>query len=170
MDQLRRLAIAVAAALALVLLLPAGSFATAHVASQSSCAGNGADFKITLGFDPGTLQPTASPSVNTACVAGGNNIAYDASTLPTGMTWSIVFPEPTLGNSVLANGCQFGSGSGESSSCTVIANPPSGDYYYTVILKKGTSTYTLDPRVIIGHGAGMPGSPQKKPAAPASQP
>lgn len=167
MNQLRRLAIGAAAILGVILLLPSASFATAHVASQSPCTGDGADFKITLGFDSGKLEPTAMPGVNSACVAGGNSIAFDASNLPSGMGWSVVFPEPTLGSSVLANGCTFGSGSGESSTCTVIPSPTAGDYYYTVILTKGTSRYTLDPRVIIGHG-GKPGSVKhrKKPARP----
>jgi len=167
-NQLRRLAIGVAAALGLALLLPAGSFATAHVASQSTCSGSGANFSITLGFNSNTLQPTAAPSVNSACVGGQNTISFTTSSLPSGWSWSVVFPAPTLNNPVLANGCTFGSGANQSSTCTVITSPTSGDYYYTVILTDTNGqSYTLDPRVIIGQ-SGFPGArkPHKKPASP----
>jgi hypothetical protein len=156
-NQLKRLAIGIAAVLCLALLIPTGSFATAHVATKTSCTGDGADFAITLGFDSTKLQPTATPSSNGACVAGGNSISFNASNLPSGMTWTVVFPQPTLGQSVLANNCTFGNGTNQSSSCTVITDPPSGDYYYTVIESDANGTYTLDPRVIIGQ-SGMPGS------------
>lgn len=160
MNQLKRLAIGAAATL-LTLLLPSGSFATAKVASQSPCTGNGANFSISLGFDSTKLQPTASPSSNSGCVAGGDSISFTTSNLPSGWGWSVVFPEPTLGNSVLANGCTFGNGNNQSSTCTVITDPPSGDYNYTVILTNGNSQYTLDPRVIIGQ-SGFPGAKRHK--------
>lgn len=158
MNQLRRLAIGVGAALGLALLLPTGSFGTARVASKTSCTGTGADFAVTLGFDSTKLQPTATPSANGACVAGGNSISFNASNLPSGMTWSVVFPQASLNNPVLANNCKFGDGANQSTSCTVVTDPTSGDYYYTVIeTDKNNNTYTLDPRVIIGE-SGMPGA------------
>lgn len=177
MNQLRRLAIPFATALGLILLLPTGSFATAHVAGQSSCSGDGADFSISLGFDSTKLQPTATPASNTACVAGGNTVAFNASNLPSGWTWSVVFPQATLNNPVLQNNCKFGDGANQQSSCTVVTNPVGGDYYYTIIeTDTNNNSYTLDPRVIIGHG-GKPGSVKRhrkaasdKAAASAPQP
>lgn len=171
MNPLKRLAIGVAAALGLALLLPTGSFATARVLSQSPCTGSGADFGITVGFDSSNREPTASPSVNSACVSGGDTISFGASSLPSGWSWSVVFPEPSLNNPVLANGCTFGSGTNQSSRCTVITSPTAGDYYYTVILTDANGNeYTLDPRVIIAQ-SGMPGATKKhhkKPASPAT--
>lgn len=175
MNHVKRLAIGIFAVLSLALFVPTRSFATARVASKSSCSGSGADFTITLGFDSGKLQPTATPSSNGPCVAGGDSISFNASNLPSGMTWSVVFPQATLNDPVLANNCKFGSS--QSSSCTVVTSPTSGDYYYTVIETQGNNTYTLDPRVIIGQ-SGFPGAtkrhkkttgPKSAAASPAQQ-
>ncbi len=166
MNKILPAATGLAAALVLAVLTPTWSYATAKVDSQSPCSGSG-NFSITLGFDSGTQKPTVSAASNSTCVVGGSTIAFVSSSLPAGMSWSITFPAPSAGGSVLANSCTFGSGSGQSSSCTVITSPPSGDYYYTVTLTSGGNSYVLDPKVIIS-GVGTPRHHRKKKSASAT--
>jgi hypothetical protein len=146
MNKLARSSAGLAAGLGLALLLPAAAFATARVASKSTCTSSG-DFSITLGFDSSTSTPTATPSSNTTCVMGGNSVSFVASGLPTGMTWTVTFPSQTVGGSVFTNSCTFGSS--QNSSCTVVASPGSGDYYYSVTETLNGTPYVLDPKVII---------------------
>ncbi|HEV3278211.1 MAG TPA: hypothetical protein VG860_15445 [Terriglobia bacterium] len=165
MNKLVRLAIGFAAAFSLALLLPTASFANPRVSAKSNCSGSG-NFSITLGFNSSTNLPTVSPASNVTCVGGGGTVSFDASGLPSGMTWTATFPSQSVGGSLFTSSCTFGTSA--NSTCTVASGPSSGDYFYSVSVTNANGTYTLDPKVIIS-GIGQPKPKHhKNPASPAT--
>jgi hypothetical protein len=150
------------AALFLALVTPVWSSANTSRGDQSPCTSSG-NFTVTLGYNSSTQTPTATPSSNSTCVIGGSTVSFTTSNLA-GMTWTAAFPTTGAGTSVFTNNCTFGSGTGQSSSCTVISGPTAGDYHYTVtVTDSNGNNHVLDPKVIIGNmGHPTPRHRQKK--------
>jgi hypothetical protein len=174
MKNMARLVIIMIAALGVMTLLPAVSSATSSLGPRSPCSSSG-NFAVTIGYDQTTQKPTVDHSSNSTCVMGGDTVSFTTN-LPSGWSWSATFPSQSLGSSVFTNSCTFGSASGQNSSCTVVSEPGSGDYNYTIMVTDTSGgNHTLDPKVIIkGLGKPKPRKTQKKSdnppaAAPAPQ-
>lgn len=149
MKSIRIIALSLTTALGLVLLVPAaGHSSTPVVNPPSACSSPASNFSVQIGYDSATQKPTVDKSSNTSCVWGGNTVSFTVVS-PTVTTWDAIFPTPTGGQSAFANGCTFGNGTNQSSSCTVVTGPTSGDYVYEVDVWVGGNKYTLDPKVII---------------------
>lgn len=147
MKAISTFAMSLVAATGLALLIPAGAYATVGSGPVEVCTTPTAAYTFTVNISvasDGTPIATPSTNKNGTCVMGGDIISFDTSALPSGATWSAKFPTPTAGG-LFQNNCKFGNGSNESSSCTVVASPPSGTYSYSVTV----NGHTLDPRVII---------------------
>lgn len=143
--------LSLAAVLGFTLLVPAGARANIGSGTPEACTDPSGPYTFTVTItvaQDGT--PIASPTTNKngTCVDGGDTIAFDVSGLPSGATWSATFPTPNA-RSLFANDCTFGNGANESSSCTVVSDPASATYSYTVTV----NGKTLDPRVIIKSSA-----------------
>jgi hypothetical protein len=156
------------AALALALMAPVWSFANTNRGGQSPCSSSG-NFTVTLGYNSSTQTPTATPSSNSTCVIGGNTVTFTTTNL-SGMTWTATFPQSSPGTSLFTNSCTFGSGTGQSSSCTVISGPTAGDYHYMVTLTDSNgNNHVLDPKVIISN-MGKPNPRHKQPSTKSATP
>lgn len=143
-------AIRFAAALGLASLVPASGRATPGTSAAGACTSHSGSYTLTLTLSVnGQGVPSVSPSTNANgnCVQGGDTVSVNSSGLPANASWSFSFPNVSL----FQNGCQFGSGSGQRSSCTVMASPPPYTYTYQVTV----NGQSIDPRIIV-KGSGMP--------------
>ena len=137
----------VCAALSAVVMIPSRARASVSAGAVQPCTVPSGPFTFVVKLTKGSGgMPSASPGTNkdSTCVMGNDTISFDTSALSPTDTWSATFPTPGA-LSLFQNACQFGSGSGQSSSCRVIARPASGTYSYTVTI----NGVTLDPHVII---------------------
>ncbi|MGH9434068.1 MAG: hypothetical protein ACRD3T_21270, partial [Terriglobia bacterium] len=152
MKSFQKASIGLAAALGLAMLVPAGAQGTIRSSAAEVCTQPTAAYTFTVTITVASDgAPIATPSTNKngTCVMGGDTIAFDTSNLPSGATWSATFPTPN-GSSLFQNGCQFGNGTGQNSSCTVVASPPVRTYSYSVTVTVNGVSKTLDPHVIVG--------------------
>jgi hypothetical protein len=144
-------AIRFTAALGLASLVPVLGGATPGTSPAGPCTSHSGakTFTITLTVNNQGV-PSANPSTNEngTCVQGGDTVSANTLSLPSGSTWSFTFAQNV---NLFQNGCQFGNGSGQHSSCQVVASPPPYTYTYQVTVN-GNS---IDPKIIV-KGTGMP--------------
>lgn len=151
MKSIPAIAIRLTVALGLALLVPAMGGATPSTSAAGACTTHSGTntFSITLTVN-GQGTPSVSPTTNLngTCVQGGDTVSVNTSSLPANATWSFTF---STNVNLFQNGCQFGNGSGQHSSCQVLTSPPPYTYTYQVTVN-GNS---IDPRIIV-KGTGMP--------------
>lgn len=147
MNTVLRIVWKVSAALALAGMMSSGAHASVGSGPVQPCTVPGTVYTFTVSLTKSADgTPVASPGTNkdATCVMGSDTIRFDTSGLSPTDTWSATFPTPGA-MSLFQSACKFGNGSGASSSCQVVASPPTGTYSYTVTI----NGVTLDPHVII---------------------
>ncbi|HXJ93349.1 MAG TPA: hypothetical protein VMT20_10775 [Terriglobia bacterium] len=143
--------IRLATTLGLALLVPLMGSATPGTSAAGNCTSHNGGYTLTLTLTVNNQGvPSVSPSTNAngTCVQGGDTVSVDSSSLPANATWSFTFATNV---NLFQNGCQFGNGSQQHSSCKVLASPPPYTYTYQVTVN-GNS---IDPKIIV-KGTGMP--------------
>ena len=157
-------AIRFTAALGLASLVPVVGGATPGTSAPGPCTPHSGTSTLILTVTVNNQGvPSVSPSTNEngACVQGGDTVSVDTSRLPPSAAWNFAFVQNV---NLFQNGCQFGNGSGQQSSCRIVSSPPPYTYNYQVTVN-GKS---IDPRIIV-KGTGMPSAAliqnRSKPAA-----
>ena len=139
------------AALGIASLVPVLGSATPGTSAPGNCTSHTGSYTLYLTVTVnGQGVPSVTPSTNenNTCVQGGDLVSVITSSLPSGATWSFAFVQNV---NLFQNGCQFGNGSGQNSSCRVLTSPPPYTYTYQATV----NGQSIDPKIIV-KGSSMP--------------